>query len=80
MFEIEYSAEYVDLYQIHDNDWDRALRNLSNGLAQFVDRNYITQEEFEQGMEWITGVVVEDYGVRVPAHFGALTVALTLHG
>lgn len=78
MFEIEYGADYSDSCTIHDNDWDRAMGELSQGLGGLVDRRLIDREDFEQAMEWVTGVVAEDHGVRVPAHFGDLTVALTL--
>lgn len=80
MFEIEYGADYSDSYVIYDNDWDRAMGALSRGLAYHVDRRLISVEEFEQGMEWTTGVVVEDEGVRVSGIFGGLTVAITLMG
>ena len=80
MFEIEYAADYADSYEIRvrPEDWDGAMTTLSNHLAEMVDRRLIDREDFEQGMEWITGVVVEDHGVRVPATFGDLTIALTL--
>lgn len=80
MFEIEYGADYSDSYVIHDNDWNRAMGTLSRGLANLVDRRLIYQEEFEQGMEWATGVVVEDENVRVSGMFGVLTVSITLMG
>lgn len=80
MWEIEYGADWADSYEIRvrPEDWDGAMTTLSGHLADMVDRRLITQEEFEQGMEWVTGVVVEDRDVRVPATFGGLTIALTL--
>ena len=78
MFEIEYGADYADSYVIHDNDWDRAMSKLSRGLANLVDRRLINQEEFTEGMEWSTGVVIDDMNVRTPATFGLLTIAITL--
>ena len=80
MWEIEYVADYSDSYVIHDNDWDRAMERLSRGLANLVDRRLIYSEEFEQAMEWITGVVVEDEDVPVHGTFGVLTVTITLTG
>lgn len=80
MFEIEYGADYADSYEIRvrPEDWDGAMTTLSNHLAEMVDRRLIDREDFEHAMEWVTGVVVEDRDVRVPAHFGGLTIALTL--
>ena len=80
MWEIEYGADYADSYEIRvrPEDWDGAMTTLSNHLADMVDRRLIDREDFEQAMEWVTGVVVEDHGVRVPATFGDLTIALTL--
>lgn len=80
MFELEYGAEYANSVKVifSPENWDTEMTNLSNDLADMVDRMFIDPEDFEQAMEWITGVVVEDY-VRVPAHFGALTIALTFH-
>lgn len=81
MFDIEYGADYSDSYGIYDHDWDRAMGSLSRGLANLVDRRLINQEEFTAGMEWATGVVIEDEDVRVSATFGDnLTVAITLTG
>lgn len=78
MFDIEYGVDYADSYEITGYEWDKAMEILSFYLAKMVDDRLITQEEFEQGMNWVTGVVVEDHGVRVPATFGDLTIALTL--
>ena len=80
MWEIEYGADYADSVKVifPPEDWDYEMTELSRDLAGMVDRRLITQEEYEQGMEWVTGVVVEDRGVRVPATFGDLTIALTL--
>lgn len=87
MWEIEYGADYADLYEIRvrPEDWDGAMSTLSQHLAEMVERRLILPEEFEQGMEWVTGVVVEDHDVRVSAHFGedygglgGLTISLTL--
>lgn len=80
MWEIEYGADYADSYEIRvrPEDWDGAMTTLSNHLAAMVDEFLITREEFEAGMEWVTGVVVEDQDVRVPGTFGGLTIALTL--
>lgn len=81
MFEIEYGADYRDSYSIFDIDWDRAMSNLSQGLANLVNRGHISLDEYEQGMEWVTGVVVEDENVRVSATFGDnLTVSITVLG
>lgn len=79
MWEIEYAPDYADSYEIRvrPEDWDRAMVELSEHLADMVGR-LITQEEFEQGMEWVTGVVVEDRDVRVSQTFDGLTIALTL--
>ena len=80
MWEIEYGADYSDSYEIRvrPEDWDGAMTTLSNHLAEMVERRLILPEEYEQGMEWVTGVVVEDRDVRIPATFGDLTIALTL--
>lgn len=80
MWEIEYGADYADSYEIRckADDWDKAMTTLSNHLADMVDHRLIEQEEFEQGMEWVTGVVIDDHDVRVPGLFGGLTIALTL--
>ena len=80
MWEIEYGADYADSYEIRvrPEDWDGAMTTLSSHLAEMVERRLILPEEYEQGMEWVTGVVVEDRDVRVPATFGGLTIALTL--
>lgn len=80
MWEIEYGADYADSVKVifHPDNWDYEMSELSRDLAGMVDRRLIDREDFEQGMEWVTGVVVEDRDVRVPAHFGDLTVALTL--
>ena len=80
MWEIEYGADYADSYEIRvrPEDWDGAMATLSNHLARMVERRHILPEEFEQGMEWVTGVVVEDRDVRVSGVFGGLVIALTL--
>lgn len=80
MWEIEYGADWADSYEIRvrPEDWDGAMTTLSGHLADMVDRRLIYAEEYDQAMEWVTGVVVEDRGVRVPATFGGLTIALTL--
>lgn len=81
MFEIEYGADYRDSYSVFDNDWDRAMSTLSQGLASLVNRGHISRDEYEQGMEWITGVVIDDENVRVSATFGDnLTVGITVLG
>lgn len=79
MWEIEYGADYADSYEIRvrPENWDRAMVELSEHLADMVGR-LITQDEYVQGMEWVTGVVVEDHDVRVSGVFGGLTIALTL--
>lgn len=80
MWEIEYGADYADTYEMRfrPEDWDGAMTELSNHLADMVNRRLIDAEEFEQGMEWVTGVVIDDTDVRVPGLFGGLTIALTL--
>ena len=80
MWEIEYGADYADSVKVvfPPENWDYEMTELSRDLAGMVDRRLIAREDFEQGMEWVTGVVVEDHGVRVPATFGDLTIALTL--
>lgn len=80
MWEIEYGADYADSYEIRvrPEDWDGAMTTLSEHLAEMVERRLITTEEYTEGMEWVTGVVVEDQDVRVPGTFGGLTIALTL--
>ena len=80
MWEIEYGADYADSYEIRvrPEDWDGAMATLSNHLAEMVERRHILPEEFEQGMEWVTGVVMEDRDVRVSGVFGGLVIALTL--
>ncbi len=80
MFEIEYGADYATSYEItvKPENWDGAMTILSQHLADMVDSRRIDREDFEQAMEWATGVVVEDRNVRVPATFGDLTVAITL--
>ena len=80
MWEIEYGADYADSYEIRvrPEDWDGAMTTLSNHLAEMVDRRLIDREDFEQAMEWVTGVVVEDRDVRVSGVFGGLVIALTL--
>ena len=80
MWEIEYGADYADSYEIRvrPEDWDGAMATLSNHLAEMVERRHILPEEFEQGMEWVPGVVVEDRDVRVSGVFGGLVIALTL--
>lgn len=82
MFEIEYGADYSDSVKVifPPENWDYEMSELSRDLAGMVDRRLIAQEDFEQSMEWITGVVVDDVNVRVPATFGDLTVAITLTG
>ena len=77
MFEIEYGADYADSYEIKGYEWDNAMEILSFYLAKMVDDRLISAEDFEQGMEWITGVVIDDVDVRVPAAFGDLTIAIT---
>lgn len=82
MWHIEYGAEWADSYEIWDTDWDRAMRTLSNGLANHVDRRLITPEQFTEAMEWVTGVVIDDEDVRTPAQFDdedgyGLSVAIT---
>lgn len=69
MWHIEYGAEWASSHEIWDTDWDRAMRTLSNGLADHVDRRLITPEQFEAAMEWATGVVIDDEDVRVPSFF-----------
>lgn len=80
MWVIEYGADYADDYEMRfrPEDWDGAMASLSEALADHVDRRLIDQEEFEQAMEWITGVVIEDAYVRIPATFGGLSMAITL--
>lgn len=80
MWEIEFGADYADSYEIRvrPEDWDGAMTTLSEHLAEMVDRRLITPEEFTEGMEWVTGVVVEDRDVRVSGVFGGLVIALTL--
>lgn len=76
MFEIEYGADSHDI-TIRPDEWDMGMATISQDLADNVDRGLITAENFEQGMEWLTGVVIDDEGVRVPATFGDLTIAVT---
>ena len=80
MWEIEYGADYSDSVKVifPPEDWDYEMTELSRDLAGMVDRRLIYAEEYDQAMEWVTGVVVEDHGVRVSATFGVLTIALTL--
>ena len=80
MWEIEYGADYADSVKVvfPPENWDYEMTELSRDLAGMVDRRLIDREDFEQAMEWMTGVVVEDRDVRVPATFGDLTIALTL--
>ena len=83
MWTIEYGADWADSYEVSGYDWDKSMEILSFYLAKMVDDRLITQEEFEQGMEWVTGVVIDDEDVRVPAYFseeygGGLSIAVTL--
>lgn len=80
MWEIEYGAEYANAVEVHfpAEGWDKEMTNISRDLADMVDRHFISPEDFEQAMEWLTGVVIEDEDVRVPATFGDLTIVVTL--
>ena len=78
MYTIEYGAEWTDAITLWDTDWDRAMSTLSEGLADYVDRRLITLEEFTEGMEWVTGVVIDDVDVRISQDFGDLTIAVTI--
>lgn len=78
MWTVDIQIGNIENEEFSSPHWDEIAAVASSITASFVDSGNISEKEFEEGMEWLTGVVVEDHDVRVPAHFGDLTIALTL--
>lgn len=77
MWEIEAGAEWADLQGAEFNFYDSLVEWLRITVNMFYEQRLIFDTEGTDAMEWVRGVVIDDEDVRVPAHFGGLTVAIT---